>query len=53
MKIDLPFIAGIISTVIFVSTLPMLRKAFQTKDLQSYSLGNIVLANGGNIIHSV
>jgi uncharacterized protein with PQ loop repeat len=54
MDIDLPFVAGIISTVIFaLSTLPMLRKAFQTKDLRSYSFGNIVMANGGNAIHSV
>jgi hypothetical protein len=31
----------------------MLLKAFQTKDLRSYSLGNILLANVGNVIHSV
>lgn len=54
MNIDLPFVAGIISTTIFaLSTLPMLRKAIQTRDLRSYSLGNMVLANGGNAIHSV
>jgi hypothetical protein len=42
-----------VSTVIFASsTLPMLRKAAATKDLASYSLGNIVLANVGNIVHS-
>lgn len=35
-----------------LSTLPMLHKAFRTKDLKSYSLGNIVLANVGNIVHS-
>jgi hypothetical protein len=31
----------------------MLIKAFRTKDMKSYSLGNILLANVGNIIHSV
>jgi uncharacterized protein with PQ loop repeat len=54
MEIDLPVIAGTTSTIIFaLSTLPMLVKAFQTKDLGSYSLGNILLANAGNVIHSV
>jgi uncharacterized protein with PQ loop repeat len=31
----------------------MLLKAFRTKDMKSYSLGNILLANVGNVIHSV
>ena len=54
MEMSLPVIAGTISTIIFaMSTLPMLVKAFRTKDLKSYSLGNILLANLGNIIHSV
>ncbi len=54
METNLPVIAGTISTTIFVlSTLPMLLKAFQTKDLTSYSLGNILLANVGNVVHSV
>jgi uncharacterized protein with PQ loop repeat len=54
MDINLPVIAGTISTTIFaLSTLPMLLKAFKTKDLRSYSLGNILLANAGNLIHSV
>jgi len=54
MDMNLPVIAGTISTTIFaLSTLPMLLKAFRTKDLKSYSLGNIVLANVGNVIHSV
>jgi uncharacterized protein with PQ loop repeat len=54
VEADLPVIAGTISTTIFVlSTLPMLLKAFQTKDLRSYSLGNILLANVGNVVHSV
>jgi uncharacterized protein with PQ loop repeat len=54
MDMNLPVIAGTISTTIFAfSTLPMLLKAFRTKDLKSYSLGNILLANVGNAIHSV
>jgi uncharacterized protein with PQ loop repeat len=54
MDTNLPVIAGAISTTIFaLSTLPMLVKAFQTKDLSSYSLGNILLANVGNVIHSI
>jgi hypothetical protein len=50
---SIPFIAGMASTVIFAaSTLPMLVKARRTHDLASYSLGNIVLANLGNAVHS-
>ena len=42
------------STAIFVvSTLPMLVKAGRTKDLASYSFGNIMLANVGNLIYAV
>lgn len=51
---NLPVIAGMASTLIFaVSTLPMLVKARMTRDLSSYSLGNILLANVGNAVHSV
>jgi uncharacterized protein with PQ loop repeat len=54
METNLPIIAGTISTTIFaLSTLPTLLKAFQTKDLRSYSLGNILLATVGNVIHSI
>jgi uncharacterized protein with PQ loop repeat len=54
MEINLPVIAGVISSTIFtISTLPMLWKAFRTKDLKSYSLSNILLSNLGNIIHSI
>ena len=50
----LTMLAGMVSTALFVcSTLPMLRKAMRTRDLRSYSLGNILLANGGNLIHSI
>jgi uncharacterized protein with PQ loop repeat len=51
---NLPFIAGTISTIMFAfSTFPMLKKAVQTKDLHSYSLGNILMANAGNVVHSL
>lgn len=54
MEINLSVIAGTISTFIFaVSTFPMLLKAYRTKDLKSYSLGNILLSNAGNVIHSL
>jgi hypothetical protein len=51
---SLPLLAGIASTVIFAgSTLPMLGKALRTRDLGSYSLGNLLLANTGNAVHSI
>ena len=54
MAMSVPLIAGGISTMIYASgVLPMLVKAFRTKDLGSYSLGNILLANVGNIVNSV
>ncbi len=50
----MPVIAGAVSTAIFAaSALPMLIKAFRTKDLKSYSLPNIALSNVGNVIHSM
>ena len=50
----IPVVAGAVSTAIFAaSALPMLMKAFRTKDLKSYSLPNIALSNVGNVIHSV
>jgi len=50
---SIPMVAGMASTVIFAgSTLPMLAKARRTRDLASYSLGNMVLANVGNAVHS-
>jgi hypothetical protein len=51
---SVPVLAGVGSTVIFAaSTLPMLAKAYLSRDLSSYSLGNIGLANVGNLVHSV
>jgi uncharacterized protein with PQ loop repeat len=47
-------LAGSVSTTVFVaSTLPMLIKAARTKDLGSYSVGNLVLANLGNLVYAV
>lgn len=44
------FIAGTLSTAIFAaSTMPMVLKAARTKDLSSYSGGNLVLSNLGNL----
>jgi hypothetical protein len=54
MSSSVPVLAGSVSTAIFIaSTLPMLLKAGRTKDLASYSLGNIVLANIGNLTYAV
>ncbi|GAA3512874.1 hypothetical protein GCM10022234_04440 [Aeromicrobium panaciterrae] len=51
---SLPVLAGVVSTAIFAgSTLPMLAKALRTRDLGSYSLGNLVLANAGNVVYSI
>ena len=47
-------LAGMVSTSLFVvSYLPMLVKAYRTRDLASYSRGNLVMANVGNAVHSV
>lgn len=53
-SLTVPILAGAASTVIFaLSTMPMLVKAYRSRDLASYSLGNIGLANLGNAVHSV
>lgn len=50
----LAVLAGTASTALFVaSTLPMLAKARRTRDLASYSFGNLLLANIGNLVHSL
>jgi hypothetical protein len=54
MDINLPMIAGFISTALFaLGTLPMLTKAFRTKNLGSYSLGNILMSNVGNLVYAI
>lgn len=51
---DLAVLAGVLSTGLFaMSYLPMLVKAARTKDLASYSLGNLAITNAGNAVHSV
>ena len=45
---SLQILAGFASSMIFISSnLPMLFKAFKTKDLSSYSLGHLALGNLG------
>ena len=54
MEINLATVAGFMSTGLFaVGTWPMLAKAFRTKNLASYSFGNILLSNVGNLIYSI
>lgn len=49
---QLSLVAGILSTVLFAaSNIPMLLKAFRTKDLRSYSPLQIILSNVGNAVH--
>jgi uncharacterized protein with PQ loop repeat len=51
---DVAVFAGVMSTGLFaMSYLPMLVKAARTKDLSSYSLGNLAITNVGNLVHSV
>ncbi len=45
-------IAGFGSSMIFIlSNFPMIAKAVRTRDLKSYSLSQILLANGGNWLY--
>lgn len=54
MDFNIPVIAGTIATFLFaISTLPMVVKAYRTKDLKSYSLGYLLLGNVGNIFYSI
>ena len=54
MTTTLPVLAGTVSTILFAaSMLPMIYKVLHTKDLRSYSFGNIVLTNVANLVHSV
>jgi hypothetical protein len=51
---DAGVVAGTVSTVLFVASyLPMLSRAARTRDLSSYSPGNLLLANLGNLVHSL
>lgn len=45
-------VAGVLSTSIFtLSQIPMLVRAYRTRDLRSYSSANLVLSNLGNAVH--
>jgi hypothetical protein len=49
---SLSIFAGFASSTIFISSsLPMLFKAFKTKDLSSYSLGHLALGTLGNAVY--
>ena len=51
---DVAVVAGSVATAVFiVSQLPMLTKAFRSKDLSSYSPLNLTLANAGNAVQTV
>ena len=46
--------AGVLATALFVaSAVPMLVKASRSRDLSSYSGGNLVIANLGNLAQTV
>ncbi len=48
------FLAGLASTSLFVvSYLPMLYRAWRTRDLASYSRPSLVIANVGNVVQAV
>ena len=52
MDASVPLLAGMVSTTVFAgSVLPMLIKAVRSRDLSSYSLANLALANVGTHVH--
>ncbi len=49
---SIQMLAGFISSTIFIgSNFPMLFKAFKTKDMHSYSMGQLILGNLGNTVY--
>ena len=51
---QLSVVAGILSTILFAaSNIPMLVRAFRTRDLRSYSLIHLAMSNVGNAAHWV
>jgi uncharacterized protein with PQ loop repeat len=51
---DIPLVAGTVSTVVFAaSNLPMLRKALRTGDVSSYSVPSLVMINVANLVYSL
>jgi uncharacterized protein with PQ loop repeat len=54
MPFSIPVLAGTLSSLIFlVGTIPMLHKAFRTKDLRSYSKGMLGANTFANVIHAI
>jgi uncharacterized protein with PQ loop repeat len=52
--VHLPVVAGAVAAAVFaMSMVPMLVKAYKTKDVSSYSLGHIALGNLGNMLYTV
>jgi uncharacterized protein with PQ loop repeat len=50
---DIQILAGSAATAMFaLSNVPMVRRALVTRDLQSYSLVNLVLINAANLVYS-
>lgn len=51
MTLTLPTFAGIVASTLFVlSSFPMLYKALTTRNLGSYSRGNLLLGTTGNLV---
>lgn len=51
---DIPIVAGSLSSALFiVGTLPMLLKAFTTRNLKSYSMTNLLFNNVGNLLYAI
>jgi len=49
---DIQFVAGSVSSLLFMAAnIPMLVKAYKTRNLRSYSLSNMLLINVGNILY--
>lgn len=49
---SISFVAGAISSLMFISSyVPMLLKAFRTRDMHSYSLLHLLLVNAGNLLY--
>jgi uncharacterized protein with PQ loop repeat len=54
MTTSFTLFAGTIATLLFTSShIPMLIRAFRTKDLRSYSLTNFLVTNLGNLFYWV
>ena len=51
---DIPIVAGSLSSAIFmIGTLPMLLKAFTTRNLKSYSMMTLLFNNVGNMLYAI